>query len=719
MVQSPDIQAISNIAAILIDKNSKAKSTIQYASLQISRENRVASFLKDLTFFPEVFAKTEQDESVFYPDQCTLFYPTLWDALTPNVNGLNKNLNRTSSDIVSSINDLGESVREEVVFIAYDIDIDSDGIADLNIATPDTEELEYINLDTNCDGTADINIDSDGNGVADTNIDEDGDGIGDYSIVAAGGVSVANAIVKLIHKNTGDTFESTTNLNGEFSIAELRTGQYKIDIRYVSPTSGKTLWTLQAPYIDSSGNIGTFRLDTRPHIIKGTVIQDNESIEYDLYGKKRTEVYANLPITQGSVVRLHLSLIDPNNDIVRMSETSFGETGWAYELISQSSVSDHGTDEQEIILDIQFNEGSYEYVGINKFRLPWNIAENMTAVECVFFLKKDELTSVEPEIDEEIEIIECPDKVNWSEVRKIHHAFKLNNSDGLGSLDGSDDIILHFSIGNLNWDYSPPAVNNEIPIINSITINDHIYTNFELSENQVIDLGDISTLGQLDITIESTADEDYPLHNLIGFYTESSYSESIDGFATQTSAQIDVTDLLKTYYEGTISITSMYREPSSEGWIYHSNDAATVAINYSVAGNASPAQCEGISIDGSDGDNSKRIFFVGQEVTLSPIFSDPNDLPVEYRITKSGNASWSPGDDTYITGFNPDQNEDNPFENAGWIPTADDITYVFKEDDNIEELTFAISCRNNDGIGRDSSNSADTHHSEKIYVMGI
>jgi len=709
VAQSADVQAMSSIATILIEKNSTRKSTIQYGSLKTPRENRIVSILKYLTFFPKVFAQTEQADNILYPDQCAPLYPTLWVELTPNVAGLTKNLNRTSSEIIGSLNDLGELVNEEIVFIAYDIDIDNDGIADLNISSQDTEELQYINLDTSCDGIPNINIDSDGNGVADTNIDEDGDGVGDYSIVAGDGISISNATVKLIHVETGDTFESTTNQNGEFSIDELRTGQYEIDIRYVSSISGKTLWKLDALYINSSGNIGTFRLDTRPNLLGCKVIQDNNStlLENDLYGEKSPSCQANLAISDGSTVRLHLSLIDPNNDIVSLSERNFGDVGWAYEVISQSSVANHDTDEQEIILDIRFNEDSYEFVGTNKFRLPWNIADNMPNLDCIYFVEKDVLPGTEPE--------ECPDKVNWSEVEAIHIGFKLDNSDGVGSMDGSADIWFDLKLTNTTYDFSPTAVvNDEIPIINSITINDIVYTNEDSLENQVINLGDISTLNQLDIMIESTADENFPLLNNIHYSLESSYSNDVWG----DSVQIDVADLLKTYDVGTISISSMYREMSpSDGWIYHSNNAATVAINYSIAGDSSPAQCLGLSIDGSDGNNSETIFFVGQQVTLSPIFSDPNGLPVMYRIIKGGNASWLGGEDTYITGFDQDQN--NPYANSGWIQTAEEVIYVFKEEDNIEEFTLEIHCKNNDGIGENGSNSVDTFHRENINVMGI
>ena len=124
-----------------------------------------------------------------------------------------------------------------------------------------------------------------------------------------------------------------------------------------------------------------------------------------------------------------------------------------------------------------------------------------------------------------------------------------------------------------------------------------------------------------------------------------------------------------------------------------------------------------LSIDGSDGNNSETIFFVGQQVTLSPIFSDPNGLPVMYRIIKGGNASWLGGEDTYITGFDQDQN--NPYANSGWIQTAEEVIYVFKEEDNIEEFTLEIHCKNNDGIGENGSNSVDTFHRENINVMGI
>ena len=61
------------------------------------------------------------------------------------------------------------------------IDTDGDGKADLNIDT-DGDGKADLNVDTNGDGKADLNIDTDGDGKADLNVDIDGDGKADLNI---------------------------------------------------------------------------------------------------------------------------------------------------------------------------------------------------------------------------------------------------------------------------------------------------------------------------------------------------------------------------------------------------------------------------------------------------------------------------------------------------------------------------------------------------------
>ena len=61
------------------------------------------------------------------------------------------------------------------------VDTDGDGKADLNIDT-DGDGKANLNVDTNGDGKADLNVDTDGDGKADLNVDTDGDGKADLNV---------------------------------------------------------------------------------------------------------------------------------------------------------------------------------------------------------------------------------------------------------------------------------------------------------------------------------------------------------------------------------------------------------------------------------------------------------------------------------------------------------------------------------------------------------
>ena len=61
------------------------------------------------------------------------------------------------------------------------VDTDGDGKADLNIDT-DGDGKANLNVDTNGDGKADLNVDIDGDGKADLNVDTDGDGKADLNV---------------------------------------------------------------------------------------------------------------------------------------------------------------------------------------------------------------------------------------------------------------------------------------------------------------------------------------------------------------------------------------------------------------------------------------------------------------------------------------------------------------------------------------------------------
>ena len=61
------------------------------------------------------------------------------------------------------------------------IDIDGDGKADLNVDT-DGDGKADLNVDTDRDGKADLNVDTDGDGKADLNVDTDGDGKADLNV---------------------------------------------------------------------------------------------------------------------------------------------------------------------------------------------------------------------------------------------------------------------------------------------------------------------------------------------------------------------------------------------------------------------------------------------------------------------------------------------------------------------------------------------------------
>ena len=61
------------------------------------------------------------------------------------------------------------------------VDTDGDGKADLNVDT-DGDGKADLNVDTDRDGKADLNVDTDGDGKADLNVDTDGDGKADLNV---------------------------------------------------------------------------------------------------------------------------------------------------------------------------------------------------------------------------------------------------------------------------------------------------------------------------------------------------------------------------------------------------------------------------------------------------------------------------------------------------------------------------------------------------------
>src|SRR5690606_12076497 len=130
-----------------------------------------------------------------------------------------------------------------------------------------------------------------------------------------------------------------------------------------------------------------------------------------------------------------------------------------------------------------------------------------------------------------------------------------------------------------------------------------------------------------------------------------------------------------TLYENLLHFSASY----SDVPFTHRIGKATVSFTYDVAGDAQPAQCEGLSVNGSDGNNQDSLFHVGETITLRAIVSDPKGLPVEVMMRRDPDGI--PIEERYITGY-------DEVTGPEWVGASETVSYTIRPEDNSDSFSF-------------------------------
>lgn len=612
-------------------------------------------------------------------DECVGDYLDLFDSLTPNVDGTVQTLNKTRTAFSET-------------YIALNVDMDSDLLADLNVEVsdvPDMPFLTHINFDTTCDGQADINVDTDGDGVPELNIDEDVDGIADYGIIDASAKAVANADVTLTSVPEGTpVYETTTDTNGDFNVNELTTGEYHMEIVSNSGTggtksgkqTGPVIWTRAALVVNSDSDLGVYALDAGPYLdavfINGVDVNDTDPASRN-YGSREDGAGFQGPFETGQTYTFDVYIIDPNASPITAVYRTYNEAISNFDNILVEGESVTGEPNQKkftVSITLHDNYYTVSFGDYSENYLPETINGVSTGVlypSCTRHLLSTCDAGDTPVFD-------------WSSVSTIGFIFSASNTDGIGVLDGQQDLTVGVRLNNTAYAPTEP----DVPDLNSITVNGVVYNNTAAPGDEfIIDVGDVTGNATVELSADVTADEPYPIY----------YRWYVNGNSyIGQSISIPVADLPKSYATENSRIL-LYLQYRDENTIYQ-YAYIRASIEYDVDGSAQPASCDGVNINGST-DVSNILFFVGDVLAITPIISDPKGLPTEYAIYKSGNRDVEFAD-SWLTGYVGNE----PTYVANGVQT----TYTLTEEDAVDNFRLNILCRNNDGFGRDGANSTDS-----------
>ena len=396
--------------------------------------------------------------------------------------------------------DLHESLEKN-------IDLDNDGIADLNITrnfnstsgtlspseiiifniqidpenNPDlilnkTEfnkdiqfaEFELLNFDSNYDGIADTNIDTDGDGIAERRIDEDNDCFADYSYVDGEGVTVEGAEIRLAQairdNTTGDwvSFEeeriATTDADGVFKFEDVMTGtSHRIWIdKELKDKKIHTIRMIEVPNEDiSSWKMGAFPLTSAPIIMGYEIGINGEGIYKGWPGFPYSGEFgffspgAAWEWNVGDKFDLKLLFLDPNKlDISRKVPAGRNADGSRkYEFIVADRPETTESGYSEFLFEYELKQEGCFNITLNSFSASWN-DEGSQDDYC------------QPPTDNQL-----------SNIFYFEDDMIFNNSDTRGLYSRNIDNIAFVTFNNLNRDESVPPTGYTVESaeINSIT----------------------------------------------------------------------------------------------------------------------------------------------------------------------------------------------------------------------------------------------------------
>lgn len=621
-------------------------------------------------------------------DACTSDYLLLWAGLVSNQESPLGTLNITRDATID-----GASTS----FIAINIDVDSDSTADLNVPVSgltDLEFIHFINLDTDCDGAADLNIDTDADGIPDSNIDENGDGVGDYDLVDASATTVAGADVTLVRGWTDETFTTTTDANGNFTIENLPADWYHLEISTgdeESAGSSVKAWRRTTVDIsDGDNDLGVHPLDTGPYV---TVVDAGAEPGERIGARSMQGLVEDVPFTTGATASWDVYIEDPNAREIVLRFPEYSPDGhWTgnFEANEISTTPVSGEPRlRKTTVSITLHENHYvvDIGGYQRKLLPRFIAGRDVIGErpdCTAF-KYDECDPA-PAID-----------FDWEDVQFLQFRVDAFNDDGVGSFYGEMDASLGFRMNNPAFADAEPLT----PEIDSVNVEIDGASHATDFTSGTVNLGDLSSATSVTLTVTIAAS---------AYATEQSWELPYTLDAYEAGATESVTFLVA-------ELPQVYPSTLYENLLHHSATfgdvpltdpigTASVSFKYDIAGGKQPASCDGLSVDGSDGNNEDSLFSVGETITLQVIASDPNGLPVEAWIRRqpgSGEAYDYPFGYDEITG-------------AIYRPVGESVPYTIRAEDNSDSFGFMIFCRNNDGVGLYDADSIDSLNTEYLNV---
>ena len=469
------------VSAVLSDEYGKTLSTI-LSNVDIDNDEVPDANLKGP--FSSVYKNIASNSFGF--DEVPTDPVTLAENFTPDIflfdlhESLEKNID-LDSDGVADLNitrnfNSTSGTLSPAELIIFNIQIDPENNPDLLLNKTEFNkdiqlaEFELLNFDSNYDGVADLNVDSDGDGIAERRIDENNDCYADFSFVDGEGVTVEGAEIKLaqviMDNATGaySGFEedriATTDADGVFKFEDVRTGsEHRIWInKELENKNIHTIRKIDVPGADmQTWKMGAFPLTSAP-ISMGYEIGVNGSdpVGWNIGWPFGGEYGFFSPAYDwewnvGDKFNLKLLFEDPNKlDIYRKvpaGRNVDGSRSYKYIAADRPETTESGY--SEILFEYELKQEGCFNLTLNSFSPSWN----------------DESDGVD-------DYCQTPADNQLSNVFYFQDDMVFNNSDSRGFYNKYIDNRTLFTFNNNNRDTSRPPTEY---IVESVEINTTSY----------------------------------------------------------------------------------------------------------------------------------------------------------------------------------------------------------------------------------------------------
>jgi len=657
--------------------------------------------------------------------------------------------------------DLHESLEKN-------IDLDNDGIADLNITrnfnstsgtlspseiiifniqidpenNPDlilnkTEfnkdiqfaEFELLNFDSNYDGIADTNIDTDGDGIAERRIDEDNDCFADYSYVDGEGVTVEGAEIRLAQairdNTTGDwvSFEeeriATTDADGVFKFEDVMTGtRHRIWIdKELDDKKIHTIRMIEVPSADiSSWRMGAFPLSSAPIVMGYEIGINGEGIYKGEPGFPYSGEFgfftpgAEWEWNVGDKFNLKLLFLDPNElDISRRvlaGRNADGSRKYEFIVADRPETTESGY--SEFLFEYELKQEGCFNITLNSFSPSWN----------------DENESVN-------DYCQPPTDNQLSNIFYFQDDMIFNNTDTRGFYSKRNDNRTLVTFNNLNRDTSVPPTKYTVESveINTITHEHPIEENLQMWQRWYFCTSGVSPVNsnhgcttpidpeKIDIPLEVKINATKSSTDVEGYLTTFWEPLNFEGdnvperiIGNEATFNFSEDSLPKYYYQikGGVCIT----ENEPDGYC-RENPMKEIAIDFEPLGDKQPTKKQDINL-----------------VINDENFAGYNCMWSSWQPCQNFDQIFQVGDTLIIELSGADPNglatefKVSPPKQvmSDWKPETTIDTYIIEEEDRGNFIGITFCWRNNDGVANawepvgESYSELDGCHSVRLRV---